>query len=214
MYVTFGGSSAWAHGLLLLRQVEPADHVGQGRLQQLDLVLLHLDPLLQGGDAVGHLHTAGRWRTVIWRDAESWCQTCGKMSLSFYINLQIKNVKVKEKSPFIILFYIIIIIIYYWILIAKLMFTVIEFFWHRLRTFFVFFPPQDCFLLPIRGIRRIRVWQTFQRENEKDRERPRLEYKQQQLKLTLILSYIQTLCLHVFVFEAFALCDSKNRLLL
>lgn len=63
--VTFGGSPAGAHDLLLLGHVEPPHHVGQSRLQQLNLVLLHLDPLLQGGDAVGNLHAAAGGRAVI-----------------------------------------------------------------------------------------------------------------------------------------------------
>lgn len=66
-FATFGWSSAWPHGLLLLGHVEPTNHVSQCRLEQLDLVLLHLDPLLQGGDAVGNLHAAGSRGAVICR---------------------------------------------------------------------------------------------------------------------------------------------------
>lgn len=67
--VTFGGSSSCSQGLLLLRQVQSPNHVGQSGLEQLDLVLLHLDSLLQRGDAVGHLHAAGCRRAVIWGEA-------------------------------------------------------------------------------------------------------------------------------------------------
>ena len=62
---TFGRSFPVEHGLLLLGDVQPPNHIGQSRLEQLDVVFLHLDFLLQGGDAVCHLHATGGRSAVI-----------------------------------------------------------------------------------------------------------------------------------------------------
>lgn len=44
---TFGWSFPAEHSLLLLCDVKPPNHISQRRLEQLDVVLLHLDTLLQ-----------------------------------------------------------------------------------------------------------------------------------------------------------------------
>ena len=62
---TFGRPFPAEHGLLLLGDAQPPNHIGQSRLEQLDVVLLQLDSLLQGGDAVCHLHAAGSRSAVI-----------------------------------------------------------------------------------------------------------------------------------------------------
>lgn len=50
---------------LLLAVAQPAQGVGQGRFQQLDLIFLQLDSLLQVGNPVVHVHvTAGRHRVI------------------------------------------------------------------------------------------------------------------------------------------------------
>lgn len=68
--LTFGRSFPAQHGLLLLGDVQAPNHVSQSRFQQLDVILLHLDPLLQGGDAVRHLHAARGRGAVIWSRGE------------------------------------------------------------------------------------------------------------------------------------------------
>lgn len=55
---------------LLLTVAQSAQGVSQSRLQQLDLILLQLQPLLQVGNPVIHVHvTAGR-HGVIWTGGE------------------------------------------------------------------------------------------------------------------------------------------------
>jgi hypothetical protein len=49
---TFGRSFPIKHGLLLLSDVQPPHHVSQRRLEQLDVIFLHLDALFQRGNAV------------------------------------------------------------------------------------------------------------------------------------------------------------------
>lgn len=66
-----GGCSGGSRRLVLLRDVEPLEDVGQRHLQQLDLVLLHLHPLLQVGQAVGHVQAAGRRAAVVWGRKEN-----------------------------------------------------------------------------------------------------------------------------------------------
>lgn len=51
---------------LLLAAAQAAQGVGQGCLQQLDLVLLQLQLLLQVGDPVLHVHVAASRHRVIW----------------------------------------------------------------------------------------------------------------------------------------------------
>lgn len=52
---------------LLLTIAEPAQGISQSRLQQLDLVLLQLQPLLQVRHPVLHVHVTARRHSVIWR---------------------------------------------------------------------------------------------------------------------------------------------------
>lgn len=54
-----------ACSLMLLRDVEPLQDVGQSHLQQLDLIFLHLHPLLQVGEAVDHVQAAGGGAAVV-----------------------------------------------------------------------------------------------------------------------------------------------------
>lgn len=59
--------AACSSRLVLLGDVEPLEDIGQRHLQQLDFILLHLHPLLQVGEPVGHIQAAVRRAAVVWR---------------------------------------------------------------------------------------------------------------------------------------------------
>lgn len=93
---TFGWSFPVEHGLLLLWDVQSPHHVSQRRLEQLNLILLHLNPLFQRGDPVCHLHTARCRGTVIY-NTDKKTQIYGKAMLNKFYMLSSKFITVISK---------------------------------------------------------------------------------------------------------------------